>query len=118
MIEINFAEEFAAEWIDSWNEHDLERILSHYSEDIEMSSPMIPKIAGEPSGRLKGKESLAAYWGKALQMIPDLKFELVEVLTGVNSVTIYYQGVSGTAAEVFFFDDNKKVIRAFAHYSK
>jgi ketosteroid isomerase-like protein len=31
MIENTFAEHFAAEWIDAWNCHDLERILSHYA---------------------------------------------------------------------------------------
>ncbi len=50
MLENNFAEHFAADWIDSWNSHDLERILSHYTDDFEMASPVIIKVAGEPSG--------------------------------------------------------------------
>ena len=41
MLENNFAEHFAADWIDSWNSHDLGRILSHYTDDFEMSSPII-----------------------------------------------------------------------------
>jgi len=54
---------------------------------------------------------------KALQLIPDLHFELVSVLVGVGSVTIYYKGAGGRlAAEVFFFDANQKVSRAVAHY--
>src|ERR1700723_3107179 len=28
-----------AEWIAAWNAHDLPRILSHYADDFEMSSP-------------------------------------------------------------------------------
>ena len=35
MIEKNFAEEFARNWITAWNSHDLERILSHYSDQFE-----------------------------------------------------------------------------------
>lgn len=42
--------------IDSWNSHDLDRILSHYSDDFEMSAPFIIRILGESSGVLKGKE--------------------------------------------------------------
>ena len=31
------ANEFAAEWIEAWNAHDLDRILSHYTDDFEMN---------------------------------------------------------------------------------
>ena len=55
MIEKCFAEEFARDWIESWNSHNLDRILSHYSDQFEMSSPKIIQIAGEPSGTLKPK---------------------------------------------------------------
>ncbi len=113
-----FAEHFAADWIDSWNAHDLDRILSHYANDFEMSSPVIIRIAGEPSGTLRGKTAVGAYWRKALQLIPNLTFELISVLTGVNSITLYYKGARGLAAEVFYFDSDRKVIRAAAHYAE
>src|SRR5579864_5991996 len=99
-----FATEFAAEWIAAWNAHDLDRVLSHYTEDFEMSSPKIVQIAGEPSGRLVGKASVRAYWAAALARVPDLHFELITVLEGVDSVVLYYRGVGGQlAAEVFYF---------------
>jgi ketosteroid isomerase-like protein len=113
-----FAEHFAADWIDSWNSHDLDKILSHYEEDFEMSSPVIIQVAGEPSGTLHGKAAVGAYWKKALALIPDLRFELLSVLTGVNSVTLYYKGArGGLVAEVLHFSPNRKVTRAFAHYA-
>jgi SnoaL-like domain len=117
MIDKTFAEHFANDWIESWNSHDLDRILSHYSEDFEMSSPLIAQIAGEPSGTLNGKETVGAYWEKALTLIPNLHFELVTTLIGANSVTIYYRGHRGMAAEVFHFNEAEKVIKAFAHYA-
>jgi ketosteroid isomerase-like protein len=55
-MEKEFAESFATEWIESWNAHDIDRVLSHYAEDFEMSSPVIIQVAGEPSGTLKGKK--------------------------------------------------------------
>ena len=113
-----FAEHFAADWIASWNAHDLERILSHYAEDFEMSSPVIVQVAGEPSGTLRGKAAVGAYWKKALGLIPDLQFELLSVLAGVNSITLYYKGARGRlAAEVFHFGPDSKIVRAFAHYA-
>lgn len=118
MIDKSFAEHFAADWIDSWNSHDLERILAHYDDDFEMSSPFIPQIAGEPSGTLRGKPAVGAYWDKALQLIPDLHFELITILLGVDSITLYYKGAQGSpVAEVFLFAPNQKVIKAFSHYT-
>jgi hypothetical protein len=116
MIDKMFAEHFAADWIDSWNHHDLARILSHYSDDFEMSSPAIIMIAGEPTGILKGKEAIGSYWAKALQLIPNLHFELIATLVGVNSITLYYNGVRGLSAEVFHFNPDRKVMKAYAHY--
>ncbi|MFZ5863210.1 MAG: nuclear transport factor 2 family protein [Nitrospirota bacterium] len=118
MIDNTFARHFAEEWIGAWNSHDLSRILSHYAEDFEMSSPVIVAIAGEPSGTLKGKDQVGAYWAKALQLIPDLRFELITTLVGVNSATLYYKGTRGRlAAEVFHFGPDHKVVKAFAHYA-
>jgi ketosteroid isomerase-like protein len=117
MIDKKFADRFAHDWIDSWNSHDLDRVLSHYADDFEMSSPFIIQFTGEPSGTLKGKDNVGAYWSKALALIPDLHFELVTTLVGVDSVTLYYKGHKGLAAEVFHFGADAKVIRAYAHYA-
>jgi ketosteroid isomerase-like protein len=117
MITHEFAEHFAKHWIESWNSHDLEHILSHYAEDFEMSSPYIAQIWGEPSGNLKGKAAVSAYWAMALEKMPTLRFELVELLVGVESITLYYRGVRGMGAEVFFFNAQGKVIKACAHYA-
>jgi ketosteroid isomerase-like protein len=111
------AEGFAEEWISAWNSHDLDRILSHYEDDFEMSSPVIVDSMGEPSGRLRGKEQISIYWGKALGRYPELHFEKLHVLTGANSVTIIYNGVRGLSAEVFHFTETGKVSSAYAHYT-
>lgn len=117
MMEKEFAQRFADEWIAAWNSHDLDRILAHYEDDFEMSSPIIPVLAGEPSGKLRGKAAVGAYWAKALQKIPDLRFELVTALAGVDSVTVYYKGHRGFSAEVLHFGPGGKVRAAFAHYA-
>lgn len=62
MLNRDFAEHFAAEWIDAWNSHELNRILSHYADDFEMSSPIIVQLVGEPSGTLQGKKKVGAHW--------------------------------------------------------
>jgi SnoaL-like protein len=118
MISKEFATKFAADWIAAWNSRDLAEVLSHYAEDFDMSSPYIARIAGEPSGTLKGKAAVRAYWAKALERMPELHFDLVETLAGVNSIVLYYRSAGGMAAEVFIFDVRGKVIKAFAHYAQ
>jgi ketosteroid isomerase-like protein len=112
-----FAEHFATDWIDSWNAHDLDRVLAHYADDFEMSSPIIIQMVHEPSGLLRGKTAVRTYWKRALERIPDLHFELISALAGVTSITLYYKSAHGRlAAEVFHFDADRKVARAVAHY--
>lgn len=117
MLDKAFAERFATEWIAAWNSHDLDRILSHYADDFEMSSPLIAQIAGEPSGTLKGKAAVGAYWAKGLQLNPQLRFDLASTLIGANSITLYYRGQRGMSAEVLVFGSDKKVVQGFAHYA-
>ena len=110
------ADRFGKDWIEAWNSHDLDRILSHYSEDFLMSSPHIAVIAGEPSGVLKGKHAVGAYWKKSLSRMPDLHFELLATFAGADSVAIHYNGARGPAIEVLFFGASGRVERAAAHY--
>ena len=116
-LDAKSATRFAAEWIAAWNAHDLDRVLAFYEDDFEMHSPIIPELAGEPSGTLKGKAAVGAYWAKALRLMPDLHFELVTVLNGVDSVTLYYRGHRGMSAEVLHFSARGKVRAAYAHYA-
>ena len=116
-MDSKFTANFAAEWIGAWNEHDLPRVLSHYTEDFEMSSPKIVEIAGEPSGRLVGKSAVEEYWAAALVRIPDLRFELLAVMHGVDSIVLHYRGAGGRlAAEVFYLNSDGLVYRACANY--
>ena len=116
MISNAFALHFANEWIDAWNAHDLDRILAHYTDGFEMSSPVIVTLMNEASGTLRGKAAIREYWARALAQRPDLRFELVNVFAGAGSVTVTYRGHRGLSAEVFWFDAALKVVRAAAHY--
>jgi hypothetical protein len=117
MLTTDFASHFAAEWIASWNAHDLARVLAHYENDFEMASPRIVEIAGEPSGVLQGKERIRAYWEKALALRPDLHFELLGTFLGAESIALHYRNQAGRfAIETFTFGPSGLVTRAAAHY--
>jgi len=119
MISVPEAQEFAREWIEAWNSHNINRILDHYSEDFEMTTPMIVLVMNDQTGTLKGKKNVKPYWEKALERVSDLRFELIDVFVSVNSLVIYYKAVLGKrAAEILFFGEDGKVNRSIAHYNE
>ena len=111
------ARSFAAEWIDTWNRHDLEGILAHYEEDIVFSSPFAIRLLGVADGTLRGRASLRAYFQRGLAAYPDLHFKLLHVAVGVESVTLIYHSVNGLlAAETMFLDAQGRIRRVLAQY--
>jgi SnoaL-like domain len=118
MIPPEKATQIAKEWIDAWNRHDLDSILSHYAENVEFTSPFVDKLMGELSCTIKGKNKLSVYFGKGLEAYPGLNFELLNILTGVKSLTLYYKSVEGMlAAEVMFLDSEGSIERVIVHYT-
>ncbi len=87
--------DFAKSWIDSWNSHNLDSIISHYAESIEFKSPIIQKLLNDPSGVISTKSKLKEYFSVGLKKYPNLEFELVNVLEGVNNVVLYYKNPLG-----------------------
>lgn len=112
------AQKIAKKWIKSWNSHDLEDILSHYSEDVEVTTPMIKVVLGIETGTLKGKELIADYWRQLLIKMPDLYFELVSISKGVDSLALCYKSaINKKTIEVMSFNDQGKVNRVIVHYT-
>lgn len=112
------AEKFSKDWIAAWNSHDINRVLSHYTDDFEMTSPVIRKLTNEPTGMLKGKDTLRDHWSRALASNPGLHFKLQNTFIGADSIVVQYHGHRGLSAEVFYFSDDGKVNRAYAHYEQ
>jgi hypothetical protein len=117
-MDIQEAKQFAEHWIAAWNSHDVDAVLTHYTDDFEMTTPMIQRLLGIKSGTLKGKKAVGDYWRAALKKIPDLHFSVIDVTSGLNAVSIYYNAVlEKKAIETFFFDDTGKVYKALATYN-
>ncbi|HEV8549091.1 MAG TPA: nuclear transport factor 2 family protein [Polyangiaceae bacterium] len=108
----------AEENIAAWNSHDLERILAHYSDDVVLVSPLAANLLGEPSGEVRGKAALRAYFARGLAAFPELRFELADVMWGVSSVVLYYKNQRGTmTGEVLELAPDGRIHRVLANYS-
>jgi ketosteroid isomerase-like protein len=85
----------AMEWLEAWNARDLDRILNHYTEAIEFTSPTVRERWGIADGRLSGKEALRKHFSRGLELAPHLSFTLLSVLIGIDSILIIYRRESG-----------------------
>ena len=109
----------AKEWVAAWNAHDLEAVLAHYDDAVELTSPVAARLLGIADGMVRGKEALRAYFQRGLAAYPDLRFHLEDVLWGLNSVVLYYKNQRGTqVAEFMGLSAAGKVVRVIAHYGE
>jgi hypothetical protein len=108
----------AREWVAAWNAHDLDAIVSHYDDAVELTSPAAAQILGTADGRVVGKADWRAYFQRGLEAYPQLQFHLEDVLWGVGSVVVYYSNQKGTrTAEFMELSARGKVARVVAHYN-
>ncbi len=109
---------FATAWIDAWNARDLDRILSHYTDDVVFRSPRIVLVTGDESCVVRGRTQLEAYWRKALAMNTGLHFDLDRVYVSKDAVTLAYHNHRGeSAAETMLFDERGLVRESLAAYA-
>jgi hypothetical protein len=108
---------FAREWLAAWNAHDLDRILAHYADDVELMSPFVARLTGQSDGLVRGKQALGDYFGRGLKAYPALRFDFVRLYDGVGSCVLEYRSINNLrTTEMMEFDEQGKVRRVLAHY--
>jgi predicted ester cyclase len=108
----------ANHWVAAWNAHDLDLIMTHYEDAIELTSPIASRLLGTSASKVAGKTNLRDYFQRGLEAYPDLHFHLDDVLWGVNSVVLYYTNAKGIRAGEFMeLSAGGKVLRVVANYN-
>jgi predicted ester cyclase len=108
----------ANHWVAAWNAHDLDLILTHYEDAVELTSPVAAQLLGTPDGKVIGKPNLRAYFKRGLEAYPQLHFRLEDVFSGMNSVVLCYTNQKGTrTAEFMELSATGKVMRVVANYN-
>ena len=108
----------ANHWIAAWNSHDLDLIMAHYDDAIELTSPVAAQLLGTPDGKVVGKTNLRTYFQRGLETYPELRFHLGDVLWGINSVVLLYTNQKQTrVAEFMELSPIGKVSRVVANYA-
>ena len=107
---------FALDWLQGWNQRDVEAILSHYAEDVEFKSLIAVNLLGETSSTIRGKANLREFLEKVLTAFPGSpEIELLGVFRGVDSLVVHFQSRGRKAAEVMELNESGQICRALAH---
>jgi ketosteroid isomerase-like protein len=106
----------ARDWCDAWNRRDLDGIMCHYADDIEFSSPTVIKRWGIADGWLRGRDKVRENFAVGVKA-PDLHFELLDVLIGVNTMCVLYRRETGAlVTDLVELDANGRGRRVIACY--
>lgn len=96
-----------ADWLAGWNGKDLTLAMRHFAEDAVFSSPSVLALGADPSGRLRGRDAIAALTTAAFARFPALRFEMESVIEENDRIVVLYRkhgvftGEPGLTVEVF-----------------
>src|SRR4051812_10524948 len=118
MLTMEKTADYVERWVAAFESKDLDRVLAFYTEDVIFHSPLIARLSHDPSGTVHGKAALRAYVKKGFEVFDHIKFNVLDVLRGVDSIAIHYKGITGThVVEVLFFDADGMVRESYVHYA-
>jgi ketosteroid isomerase-like protein len=117
MLTAKEAQQFARDWCAAWNSHNLEVILSHYADDVVLTSPTAARLLKDTRGTVNGKQALRNYFSVGLMAYPNLRFEVIDITCGIGSMVLYYVNQNGArVSEYMEFDSKGEVNKVIAHY--
>jgi hypothetical protein len=99
------ARRFGDDWVRAWNDHDLDALMVHFADDVVFTSPVADRLVPGSGGRIHGRDALREYYAAGLTAIPGLRFDIVGVYAGVDTMVINYRNQDGALVnEVLGFD--------------
>jgi len=100
--------DFARRWVKNWNDHDIEAVLAHFADDVVFTSPLAERLFPESGGVISGKDALPPYWAEGLRRGPGLRFELLGVYAGSDTIVIRFRNEQGAdRCEVLTFSGGR-----------
>jgi hypothetical protein len=110
------ARTLAEAWCGAWNRRDLDAVMDHYGDDVAFCSTTAVKRWGTADGWLYGHARLRENFALGIAA-EGLRFDLMDVLTGVGSMCVIYRRETGQmVSDTVEFNDTGKAIRVIACY--
>jgi hypothetical protein len=104
-------EKLARLWMSDWNEKHIEKIMSHYADDVVFYSNTVITRWNEPSGRLSGKEAVEKHFCKGMEEVPDMRFDFHSILYGCESIILVYKTQAGLLAADYILFNEKGLVK-------
>ena len=112
------AETHAKDWIEAWNAHDLERIMSHYSRDVVFEAETVKMRWQKPDGKLFGVVELRKHFALGLELAPQLNFQLEQVFLAPSGYAILYRRENGNRViDCVTMNDSGQAAKVIAYYA-
>lgn len=87
--------QIALQWIDAFNNHNLENLLSLYDEDAIHFSPKLKIREPNTNGWVSGKIALRSWWQGAFERLPTLQYQLKNLIVNDEQVLMEYLRKAG-----------------------
>ncbi|MDR3678812.1 MAG: nuclear transport factor 2 family protein [Flavipsychrobacter sp.] len=95
---MNNNQEIANHWFASFNEHDLEKLLSLYDDEAQHYSPKLKVRQPATNGYISGKDALRNWWLDAFDRLPTLQYDVLTITANEERVFMeYIRRVDGEA---------------------
>jgi ketosteroid isomerase-like protein len=110
----------AFKWFESFNNKELEKLLSLYDDDAVHFSPKLKMQHPESDGFVSGKEALRSWWKDAFERLPSLNYKVKSLTANGDRVFMEYtRTVTGEVdlqvAEVLDIKENKIIASRVYH---
>ncbi|PKH67041.1 nuclear transport factor 2 family protein [Flavobacterium sp. ALD4] len=80
----------AFKWFETFNNKELEKLLSLYDDDAEHFSPKLKIHQPETNGLLIGKQALREWWQDAFNRLPSLNYKVKSLTANGDRVFMEY----------------------------
>ena len=77
-------------WFESFNAHNLEKLLSLYDDESVHFSPKLKIRHPESNGLVTGKEALRTWWKDAFERLPTLHYKVTSLTSNADRVFMEY----------------------------
>ena len=123
-IDDTFANEHIHKWTKAWNDHNIKKVLSLYSNIISFSSPKIKSLyPNKTSSTITNKKDLEEYFCAGLKKFPMLHFIPIDYFLKNQKVIFEYDATPGnkiqwSVIEKFEFNNDGLIERSSVYYGK
>nr|WP_315134614.1 nuclear transport factor 2 family protein [uncultured Flavobacterium sp.] len=110
----------AFKWFETFNNKELEKLLSLYDDDAIHFSPKLKIHNPETQGLITGKQALRKWWQEAFDTLPSLNYKVKSLTANGDRVFMeYIRTVDGEndllVAEVLDIKENKIIASRVYH---